>query len=482
MEPLPRPVDWLVGRRIPELDGLVGASAAAGAPRPLATVIAIRDVTCPLSKRYGPRLASIEDEFASRGVEFVFLNLSAHDDRKAIVGEVKQFGFDGRYVHDPGGRLGAALRTISTTEVFVLDRARTLVYRGAVDDQYGIGHVFPAPRQQHLRLVLEDVLGGRVTPTRSTLAPGCLVSTPDTPPTDDAPTYHGRVSRILDAHCVGCHRAGAVGPFTLDTHESVAGRRAMVRAVVLDGLMPPWHMADGLGPWANDRSLSAEDRTALLTWIDAGCPEGDPAVAPIARNPEETAWQIGRPDAVVRLPEPVRVPAEGAMDYQYAWVKTDFGEDKWVTALEFLPDAPEVVHHALIFLEEPRKEEESRREYRRRWQGGLRGYFAGLVPGQGPTVYPDGLAKRIPAGAWIKFQMHYTPSGVATSDRTAVAFVFADAPPREEIRTSSVATMDFEIPAGAPDVEVHAETRLREDAWLLSVSPHMHLRGRGTGC
>ena len=50
-----------------------------------------------------------------------------------------------------------------------------------------------------------------------------------------------------------------------------------------------------------------EDREALLAWIENGAPEGDPADAPHV-TPRATGWQIGEPDAVVRRPEPFRVP------------------------------------------------------------------------------------------------------------------------------------------------------------------------------
>jgi hypothetical protein len=461
----------MVGRRV-----VVGDIATAEAT---ATVLAIRDVGCPLSKKYGPRIASIEDEYATRGVEFVYLNLSGHNDAEQVEKEIAGYGFDGRYVHDPKSKLGPELGVTSTTEVFVLDSARTLVYRGAIDDQYGIGYARQSPRETYLRDALDAVLDGRPVEMAATTAPGCALKF-DTPSQDSTGvTYHNRISRIVQANCLSCHRSGGVAPFSLESYKDVAGRRTMIRFVVNERLMPPWHMdeADGLGPWANDRSLSSSDREALISWALADCPEGDPADAPLARA-FTSGWEMGEPDAVVQLPRAFDVPAEGAMDYQYAWIQTDFGEDKWVEAIEFRPTAPEVVHHALVFVEEPRQEGESRREYRRRWQGGLRGYFGGLVPGQGPRVFPEGVARKLPAGAWLKFQMHYTPNGTATSDRTEVAFRFTDAPPKHEMQAGSAFTNRFRIPAGADDHQVQAETVFRSDSVLYSFAPHMHLRGK----
>ena len=103
-------------------------------------------------------------------------------------------------------------------------------------------------------------------------------------------TYHGRIARILEAHCVACHRAGGSGPFPLDTYEDLSAHAGMVREVVARGTMPPWFAADPPAdpetgrvhtPWANDRSLAEAEKRELLDWLAGGKPIGDPADAPV---------------------------------------------------------------------------------------------------------------------------------------------------------------------------------------------------------
>jgi hypothetical protein len=60
----------------------------------------------------------------------------------------------------------------------------------------------------------------------------------------------------------------------------------------------------------------------------------------------------------------------------------------------------------------------------------LRPFFTAHAPGTQPLRFPHGFAKRVPAGARLTFQMHYTPNGTAATDRTEVGFVFATARPR----------------------------------------------------
>jgi len=474
------PREHLVGRLVADLEFTdVNGRAGRLSDTPGTIVIALRDESCPVSKRYGPRLAALEREYAGRGVTFVFINVGAPGDLDPVRTAIAQHGFGGRYAIDRDGRIARALRAGSTTEVFLLDSARTLRYRGAVDDQYGIGYNLDAPRTEHLRRALDAVLAGGEVDPAATTAPGCFLAFDPAAPAEPtiAPTYHDRISRIVQANCLACHREGGAGPFALDTYDRVKGRRGMIQYVLEEKLMPPWHADEMGGPWRNVAALPADDLAAMLAWFDAGAPEGDPRNAPLPRS-FAPGWRMGEPDAVVRLPEDFEIPAEGALDYQYAYVKTDFGEDKWIAAMEFRPTAPQVVHHALIFVEEPRKEGESRDDFRGRWQGGLRGYFGGMVPGQGPTIYPEGVAKKLPAGAWLKFQMHYTPNGAFARDRTEVGFIFADGPPVHEMHHNSAMTTKFEIPAGASNYEVRADATFPVDAVLYSFAPHMHLRGK----
>jgi hypothetical protein len=76
------------------------------------------------------------------------------------------------------------------------------------------------------------------------------------------------------------------------------------------------------------------------------------------------------------------------------------------------------------------------------------------------------------------FQMHYTPNGVEQADRSSVGVVYAKEPPRHEVRTRSIATRNFAIPAGAANHPVTSATTFKQDALLWSLLPHMHLRGK----
>ncbi len=441
-----------------------------------AVVVAMRDAGCPVSKKGRPALERLVESMAERGVRFVFVYPGAHqtlDDARA------DLEADGLVVMDSDGALATALGARTTTEAFVLDRARTLRFRGAVDDQYGIGFTRADVGHTFLADALDAVLTGEDVAVAVTTAPGCLLEFEGTPFYADVstPTYHGDVARIVQDHCLRCHRDEGVAPFSLETFDDVRGRHGMIRHVLVNGLMPPWGAAPDTGPWANDPTLSGADMLRLQAWAEAGMPEGDVAEAPLPRH-YPIDWAIGEPDAVYSLPEAMDVPAEGVVEYKYAYVQTSGTEDRWIRAMEVRPSAHGVVHHVLVFIEEPRREGESRDEWRRRERGGLDGYFAAYVPGQGATFYPEGMGQRLPAGAWLKFQVHYTPNGRATSDRTEIGFVFADDVPDTVVRTGGIFETRFRIPPGADDYVVEAAAEFGRPATLLGLSPHMHLRGK----
>jgi peroxiredoxin len=442
------------------------------------TVVAFTSTSCPVTKRYASTLATLEKEFSSRGVKFVFVNPVASDSEGDVNAAIRTHGFASAYVRDAKGRISAALGARSTAEVFVLDSARTLVYRGAIDDQYGLGYSLDAPKRRYVIDALEAVLGGKTPEVQSTTAPGCALETAKGKGLADVPlTYHARISRILQRNCVECHRAGGVAPFGLETYDDVASHAGMIGKQVERGAMPPWFAAplhSGPSPWVNDRTLPAEDKADLLAWLKGGKKEGDRADAPLVRKfPKD--WEIGTPDAIVRLPEPVEVKATGKMPYQNIFVETSFGEDRWVQAIELRPTARDVVHHALVYVIPADKVDRAKKRGGRDTEGG--NFFAVYVPGNNVLRFPEGLAKAIPAGATLHFQMHYTPSGTATRDQTELGLIFAKTPPKHEVRVAAVPA-PIDIPPGEADYRTRGKIPVPFDAKIMSFMPHMHVRGK----
>ena len=139
-------------------------------------VVVMRDVFCPVSRKYGTRLGHIEDEYRDKGFGFLYVNVNKADTLEVVKDEIDAYGFEAPYVLDPGAPIAYALEATTSTEVFVLDATRILRYRGAVDDQYGIGFTKIAPRKNYMVDALNAVEAGTEVESKGTIAPGCYLS------------------------------------------------------------------------------------------------------------------------------------------------------------------------------------------------------------------------------------------------------------------------------------------------------------------
>ena len=290
-----------------------------------------------------------------------------------------------------------------------------------------------------------------------------------------APTFNKDVAPIMYKNCVSCHRSGEIGPMSLVTYKEVRPWARAVREKVATRQMPPWHPDPHYGEWDGDRRLSQKEVDTIVAWVDGGAKEGDAKdLAPPPTFP--SGWQIGEPDMIFQMPTEFRVPAQGAVEYQYFAVPTNFKEDRYVTAMEARAGNLSVVHHAVIYIREPGMQLGQARGSKRFDIGA--GILGALSPGMTPFKAQPGSAKLIKAGSELIFQMHYTPNGKEEKDRSYVGLKFAKGPVNKVITTTAAFDIRFVIPAGAPNYEVKASYEFEEDAQVVSFMPHMHLRGK----
>jgi hypothetical protein len=299
-----------------------------------------------------------------------------------------------------------------------------------------------------------------------------------------APTFHKDVLPILQRHCQTCHRPGEVAPMAFLTYEQVRPWAAAIREAVTLKKMPPWGADPAHGKFSNDPSLTAAEKETLAAWAAAKAPEGDPQDAP-PPAPFLDGWNIRTPDLVVEMPQVYAVPATGTIDYTYFVVPTGFTADRWVQAAEVRPGNRAVVHHVIVYVREPGnpwlKEAPVGMAYvppARRGSGGNGEYLAGFTPGKPAMQLAAGQAKLIRAGSDLVFQMHYTPNGKAGPDQTKVGLIFAKEAPRERVLTVAALNTSFAIPPGAGDYPVNAKLVFSDEAHLVTLWPHMHLRGK----
>jgi hypothetical protein len=304
-----------------------------------------------------------------------------------------------------------------------------------------------------------------------------------------APTYTKDVAPILQKRCQTCHRPGEAGPFSMLTYEDTRPWAATMKLVVQRKVMPPWFADPNYGHFANERSLSAEEIRTLVAWANTGAQKGDAKDMPPPVKFEE-GWGMPKPDMVFQLPKAYSVPESGMVEYQYVIVPTGFKEDRWVQMMEVRPTDRSVVHHIIAYLREPGSdyfkdqkigeffEAPPQKADEKDTSALPSDFLVGYAPGQPAEILQPGQGKLIKAGSDIVFEVHYTPNGKATTDRTKLGLIFAKEPPKERVLTLSAVNGTFKIPPGDPNYRVDASFDVRTDLKLAGLHPHMHTRGR----
>jgi len=310
-------------------------------------------------------------------------------------------------------------------------------------------------------------------------------------PTANPPTFYRDVLPILEQHCQSCHHTGGIAPMPFETYEETRPFASAIRRATQEKSMPPWFADPNIGQFSNDPSLRPAEIGALAAWAEAKSPAGDIKDALPSRHWAES-WSIPKPDLVLKMPQAVPLPASGDIEYTYEIVPTYFKEDRWVQMAEVLPALRSNVHHAVVYVRPPDSnwlrhapvgvpftastltDPEDRRGAHWTDSDVLLVY----APGSSPDAWPEKLAKFIPAGSDLVFQMHYTAKGRAASDQSSIGLIFSKHAPEQRVLTLQLTNDHFVIPPGAPDYRVEARGTFPNDATLLSFFPHMHLRGK----
>ncbi len=299
------------------------------------------------------------------------------------------------------------------------------------------------------------------------------------------PTFYKNVLPVLQRHCQPCHRPGEPGPMPLLDYAGTKPWAAAMAKAVSSRQMPPWFADPAVGHFANNRSLSPEDIQTIMAWAEAGAPAGDPKDAP---QPVQwvDGWSIGKPQIVFEMPSGFDVPASGVLPYHYVIIPTHFKHDTWIRLAEVRAGDRAHTHHIVVSLREPDSKWLAGEPIGvpftldpHSYGGGVPGEFlAGYGPGAIPETLSPGQAKLIKAGSDLVFQLHYTTNGQPGHDQSRIGLIFSEQTPRQRVLTLAAANIRFRIPPNNPDYQVDAKVTLHAPATLVSLLPHMHLRGK----
>ena len=291
---------------------------------------------------------------------------------------------------------------------------------------------------------------------------------------DTEVTFTRDVAPILQRSCQSCHRPGSIAPMSLVTYEDVRPWARSIRQRVAQREMPPWYIERNIGiqKFIDDPSLTDEEIATIVHWVDGGTLRGNPAdLAPPRVFVDADRWQMGKPDLVIRLPEPITVPAE-APD-RWLNIETeplDLSEDRYIMAVESrpaMPGAEKVVHHAVTSMIFPDDERAFLNEY---------------AVGKNADIFSKGTGRLIKAGTKIRYNLHVHSIGEETQADVLVGLKFYPKGYKPEHVVFAAHAADsydtIDIPAGDDNARADGYYFLKEPAQVVSFQPHLHNRGK----
>ncbi len=442
-----------------------------------AVVIFIQGNGCPIVRNGAPTVRAIRDDYADKGVTFFMLNPQPQDNRQSIAAEAQEYGYDIPILVDETQLIAESLGVDRTAEVYIINpESREILYQGPVDDRLGYETQKPEAKNHYLRDALDAVLAGNAVATDIPEAPGCLVNFPAREKAQQQTiSYTQDVVPILQNHCVSCHHDGGIGPWSMSSHTMVQGWSKMMKEVLVTRRMPPGLIDPHVGvAISNEADITPQEVQTLVHWIDAGAPMEDGATDPLPTLEfENPKFSMGEPDLIVKVP-PQSIPATGLIDYRYIPVSLDLEEDVWMRGMEFIPGDRQVLHHVIAYLNSPAdKAVRGRRDTE-----GDRDSVGGFAPGRQPDMAPEDSGRLLRKGSNLLLQMHYTTSGKETVDETEIGIYLHDETPKYVMSGAVAGERRFMIPPHAKEHKLQGELLLERDAYLFSLMPHMHYRGR----
>jgi tetratricopeptide (TPR) repeat protein len=302
-------------------------------------------------------------------------------------------------------------------------------------------------------------------------------------PIDAAPRATATSGTDDDPICV----AGA--PFSVLDYESVRRNARAIASAVERRAMPPWLPEPGHGAFAGERRLRDDQIALIAKWVESGAPEGNPAEVP--KPPTFSGgWQLGTPDLVLTLPEPYTLqpfdsaqgkPGDGDVFRNFV-IPVPIDATRYVRAVEFRADRPQVLHHADLAIDLGRVSRALDRAEPgpgfSTMDGGQVYNVYGWSPGKVPVMEAADNAWTLEPGTDFVLLLHMIAGAQSETVRPMIGLFFSDTPPTRTPLSVKLEAQGIAIPAGDSNYIVEDSYVLPVDVEAVSIYPHAHYLGK----
>jgi len=281
--------------------------------------------------------------------------------------------------------------------------------------------------------------------------------------------------------------AGA--PFSVLDYEAVRRFARAIASAVERRTMPPWLPEPGHGAFAGERRLTDDQIALIAKWVENGAPQGNPADVP--KPPTFSGgWQLGTPDLVLTLPEPyVLQPFDSAQGrpgngdvFRNFVVPVPITTRRYVRAVEFRADRPQVLHHADLAIDLGRVSRVLDRAEPgpgfATMDGGQVYNVYGWTPGKVPVMEAADNAWTLDPGTDFVLLLHMIAGAKSETVQPSIGLFFSDTPPTRTPISVKLEAHGIAIPAGESNYVVEDSYVLPVDVEAVSIYPHAHYLGK----
>ena len=322
-------------------------------------------------------------------------------------------------------------------------------------------------------------------------------------------TFNRDIAPILFDNCASCHRpidgaaqqartpreglpaatsgtaedpicvAGA--PFSVLDYDSVRRHARAIASAVERRAMPPWLPEGGHGEFRDERRLRDDQIALIAKWAGSGAPEGNPGDAP--KPPTfPGGWQLGTPDLVLTLPEPYTLQTGTRDVFRNFVIPVPITRTRYVRAVEFRADRPQVLHHADLALDVGRVSRVLDRAepgpgFATMDGAQVRNVY-GWTPGKVPMLEPSDNAWTLEPGTDFVLLLHMIAGATSETVQPSIGLFLSDTPPKRTPISVKLEATAIDIPAGEKNYVVEDSYVLPVDVEAVSVYPHAHYLGK----
>ncbi|PCJ83427.1 MAG: hypothetical protein COA57_11375 [Flavobacteriales bacterium] len=286
------------------------------------------------------------------------------------------------------------------------------------------------------------------------------------------------VAPIFYARCTPCHHPGGGTPFSMMSYNETLPWATAIETALQNGTMPPWSPDTTYSRFLHERTITAPEKSDLISWITNGTQMGDTSQFPLPPVYEGKYQLQGTPDLILQMPVFTSNATPANDSYVCFSFPTGLTQDRYLRAYEIIPGNPDIVHHVVVTVDSSgtTTDDLSGSCFNPPGDFSIGGYAPGAPASIFPSKSPLKSGIKIPAGSNIVLQLHYPEGSGGQVDSTKMRLYFypqGETGIREIFVDTYLQNWTFFLPANTVST-VTADYTVPTDVSIFAAFPHSH--------